>query len=647
MAFVLSQNQIAGVSTGQVRVLNSLQISDNYTADYATIWRTHGSVRTVTTFLARNIASLGVQVFDRVADQNRSRITDHPLAAMLGKPAPHTTAYTFWNALVHDVAIYDRYLAIKGKNGSLFRVPPHLWEPVKGHWLYPEQFKVRGSNGDHIFDAPDTFHILGYSPAGQFGGTSSLESLRLMLAEEHEAGLMRQQVWRNGARSLGYIKRPSGDWSQDAQERFTKGWQAQFTRDGTTPFGTPILADGMEWVNASQSAKDLQYIEARKLTREEVAAAYFIPPPMVGLLDHATFSNIKEQHKSLYQDTLGPWLEQLTQELEMQIVPDLQRNGERLYVEFNLEAKLRGSFEEQASQLQSSVGAPWMTPNEARAYNNLAAVEGGDSLVVPLNVVQGGQASPRDSGSQKHSAHPVLPASKSGAKAASDTTSDEAPQDADADALASLFKEFFAEQRTAVSKAWRSKSPTWWDGDGWDAELASRLLAESLNITPRVATATLEEMGEDPGGYSVERTRKWLEAFTDRVAKSVNATTMNAVVAALAAPSEDDDEDEDEEDIIDGVFDDAEENRSSTAGMTAATALVGFAVTESARQSRGSSALKRWNVNSSNPRASHASMDGEEVGIDDEFSNGLPWPGAFSSDADEVAGCNCSVTIVT
>src|SRR5690554_6984432 len=58
-------------------------------------------------------------------------------------------------------------------------------------------------------------------------------------------------------------------------------------------------------------------IEARKLTREEVAAAYYIPPPLVGILDHATFSNIREQHKQLYQDTLGPWRsEEHTSELQ-------------------------------------------------------------------------------------------------------------------------------------------------------------------------------------------------------------------------------------------------------------------------------------------------------------------------------------------
>ena len=50
--------------------------------------------------------------------------------------------------------------------------------------------------------------------------------------------------------------------------------------------------------------------------------------------------------------------------------------------------------------MQSATGGPWMTRNEARAMQNRPPLEGGDDLIVPLNVIAGGQASPNDSGSQ-------------------------------------------------------------------------------------------------------------------------------------------------------------------------------------------------------------------------------------------------------
>ena len=68
---------------------------------------------------------------------------------------------------------------------------------------------------------------------------------------------------------------------------------------------TPVLEDGMTLKPMGFNAKESE-LGARKLSREEVAAEYHVPLPMVGILDHATFSNIREQHKQLSQNCLGP-----------------------------------------------------------------------------------------------------------------------------------------------------------------------------------------------------------------------------------------------------------------------------------------------------------------------------------------------------
>lgn len=65
-----------------------------------------------------------------------------------------------------------------------------------------------------------------------------------------------------------------------------------------------------------------------------------------------------------------------------------------------------------------------------------------------------------------------------------------------------------------------------------------------------------------------------------------------------------------------------------------------FGAHEGARAS--GSRQKRWQVNSSNPRASHSALSGETVDISGVFSNGLRWPG-YPGDASEVANCQCSL----
>lgn len=404
MAFVASSGSVQSLSRPNYRAPQRIALSSTFSADYHQIWRTQGSVRMVVTFLARNIAQLGLPVYRRNGDADRERLQDHPLAMLLRQPNPWTTRYRFINSLVHDFAIHDVAYWLKtkvdGNTVGLVRLPPMLVTPKGENWLTPEEFEVAGSKSRKRYPADQVVYFRGYGGGDGIddAGVSPLEALRQTLREEWTGSEMREQIMRNGARASGYLERPAGapQWTPEAKERFRAQWRAQYVGDGGAEAGgTPILEDGMTFKDVSQTAKDLQYVEGRKLTREEVAAAYFIPPPMVGILDKASFSNITEQHKMLYQDCLGPWLVMIQDEIALQLVPDFEpSNPQNFYAEFNLREKLTGSFEERAASMQASIGAPWMTRNEGRALDNRPPIEGGDELVQPLNVTQNGDQNP-------------------------------------------------------------------------------------------------------------------------------------------------------------------------------------------------------------------------------------------------------------
>jgi HK97 family phage portal protein len=621
VAFVVSEGQIQNLFRPTPPPNYSLRIADDYTRDYAQIWRTQPSVRTCVSFLARNVASLGLHAFERVSDTDRVRLADHPAALLLDRPSPTTTRYRLIDRLVHDLGIYDTayWLKLKRSDGglALLRLNPKSVTPMGETGLEPSYYRLRGSKGYKDIQPDQLVHFRGYDPDGEFGAPP-IEALRQILAEEWEAGRMRSNTLRNGARISGYIERPENKpWSEAAREKFRKGWQSQYTGGGPQVGGTPILEDGMTFKQAAQTAEQLQYVEVRKLTREETASAYFIPPPMVGLLDHATFGNIEEQHKMLYQDTLGPWLSMIEQELKLQLLPDLPDSG-RVYVEFNLAEKLRGSFEEQAQAASTATGAPWMTRNEQRARFNLPRLEGGDELVTPLNVLVGGQASPRDSAP----------------KAAGVRTKDRPPATY-TEQTERVLAGFFKRQRAAVLSALGAKAPDWWDTDRWDRELADDLVKIAHLIADKIGPETAGRLGFDPDEYDVARTEAFLREVAKSRAGAINATTLDQLEKAIA--------DEDGDPAV--VFDNAETGRTSIAATTLVTTFAAFATAEAAWQLAPQQATKTWVVASGNPRPSHARMDGETVGIDETFSNGMNWPGDPAGGVDEVAGCTCGVDV--
>lgn len=369
------------------------------------LYRTQPAVRTVVDFIARNVAELGIDVFERVSDTNRRKVRDHPLARLLDDPFPGSkwTKYRLVSWTVHEMCIYDNAYWLKGRSDDglpgVMPIPNTLIMPLGENLMAPDKYRLLGTARQPELDPDQVVHFFGYNPGDPRSGLSPIETLRQTLGEEMAATRYREQMWRNGARVGGYITRPKDAprWSDQARSRFRRGWQDQYSGDAIDVGGTPVLEDGMTYHPSGITPRDAQYAESRQLTREEVCIAYHVNPAILGVVSGQSSNSVPEIRKQLYADSLGPWLEMFQQDIERQLLPDVDPGGAgRVYVEFNLRRKMQASFEEQAAAISASVGAPWMTRAEARALNNLPEVDGADDLIVPLNVTKGGLASPRD-----------------------------------------------------------------------------------------------------------------------------------------------------------------------------------------------------------------------------------------------------------
>lgn len=411
MPFVVSAGQVQLLQTGPPlsywgSIPSSIQVAPNRFMTYAEIWRAQPAVRTVVGFLARNIAQLGVDVFAKGPEDDRRKAADHPLTRLLHTPFAGSawTRYRLINWTVHEICIYDCAFWIKGRSPDgkpcLMPMPRRFVDPVGNNPLMPEQYRLTGGKGVRYLDPDQVVMFHGYNPEDLRLGVSSIESLRQILAEEYAAGQYREQMWRNGARTGGVIARPKDAprWSDKARERFVHDWRESYTGDGADAGGTPVLEDGMTYTGTGITPKDAQYVESRKLTREECAIAYYINPMILGITEGAALGGFQEIHAQLYQDTLGPWLAMMAQDIETQLLVDLDPTAAdgSVYVEFNIAEKMRGALKDQAASLSSSTGGPWMTRSEARAMFNLRHLDDADDLITPMNVTAGGLANPRD-----------------------------------------------------------------------------------------------------------------------------------------------------------------------------------------------------------------------------------------------------------
>ncbi|WEV68725.1 phage portal protein [Bifidobacterium sp. ESL0775] len=446
----------------------------------AELYKTQPHLRTVIGFLADNVAQIKLKEFQRVSDTDRQRVTDAPLINLLRQPNATMTGYELIRQLAADLALYDNayWLVYQNPGRDVERFASWEIRPIPPTWVVaksdgsafaPKTYRIHAPMGGQTQDVPASSMLVfhGWNPTDPVAGTSPIKALKDVLNEQIQAWSFRTQMWKRGGRIGMYVSRPKDapNWDETARERFKRGWK-DFQDKGARAGESPVLEDGMELKRVGFTAREEEFMEVTKLSLQTVAQVYHVPPTMVGDLDNANFSNTREFRKMLYSETLGPTLRMIEDRLNTFLAPMLGTDVDD-YLEFDVHSKLSGDFEEMASVLSTSVGAPWITPNEARATQNLPRIDGGDQLVVPLNVTQGGQASPQDGGKPK--------------RPATGTDSDEA-------------KQVIAAWKTRMEKSVRSKlgagiSPDDIDWKKWQDELQADLVVKA-NVNQYAAGIT-------------------------------------------------------------------------------------------------------------------------------------------------------------
>lgn len=642
-------------------------MSDDYgvsvaNLDAAQLYKTQPNLRAVISFLADNAAQIPIKVYERASDTDRPRVHDSPAALLLANPNPDMTAFEFKRWMYSDILLYERFLTllVRSRNtqsGWELRPIPAGWiQSYRGSSPFAPESIIVGVPGNSPIEIPKNMFVLfhGYDPTDPMRQYSRISALKESLHEQVESNRFRRQMWHRGGRFNSYLTRPKDvqPWSEGAFERFKTTWEASWAgSDAGEAGGIPILEDGMEIRTVQFNSRDAQWAESVKLSREDCAAVYHVNPAMIWPGSGQTYASAKDNARALYNDCLAPTLMQATDRINMAILPRIGESSTH-YAAYDITIKTEGTFEDKIKTLSSAVGAPFLSRNEARAKLDLPAIDGGDELITPLNVLTGGLASPHDTDSTGYNSALVENARLLlGLKSAgTDKTEEEPkerkasgkPESEDSKKLVEVYKSFFKRQsKSVLPKIGAGKE--WWDEERWNRELADDLFAEALGISIETARRIIKKLWDD-GDYDSDRTEAFIRKMCERRAEMVNQTTHEEISKALEAEENDDGMKATPE----GVFENAEKNRSESAGNAFACALCAWSLLEACRQNkrRGENVTKTWRTTSGNPRSSHAALDGETVQYDEPFSNGAQWPGDIDNlSVEEVAGCQCIIEI--
>lgn len=373
---------------------SSLELNRRWSS-YAEIYKQQLWVAVLVNKLARAKARLPLKVYERAA-QGRPEARDHPYAVLLRRPNRRWSPFFtwLWTSSTYDVYGESFLGKIRDRGGRPVQLVP--MHPVSMHADDERDGRVMWTfqNGRVRIDGipdEDLLHLRTYNPDSVIRGLSPLEPLRRSLENEDSARRAATSFWKNGARP-GVVLTHPGSLSQKAADRLKLRWNQ--IAAGADNYGTTVvLEEGMKPEVLTLSAEESQFIQSHKMHTEEACAIYDVPPPVVHILDNATYSNITEQMRSMYRDTMAPRLKSFEAELEAQLRSSVRPGrsepdfGDDVYAEYLLDEVLRGDFETRMEAKQKAINSGQMTPAEAREMENMPFIPGSDRLFINSTMI--------------------------------------------------------------------------------------------------------------------------------------------------------------------------------------------------------------------------------------------------------------------
>lgn len=224
-----------------------------------------------------------------------------------------------------------------GEVQSLYLLPPDKVTPipdaktfVKGYVV--ETVDANGRPQRKTLKPENVVWIMKPHPFDEYRAFTPLESVGMSVETDWLAKLYNRNFLLNDGRPGGMVVIKG-----DATEEDKAELQARF-RGGPAMAGrvTVIATEaGADFVDTAVTPRDAQYIETRKISKEEILMAFGVPESVLSNTSGRTYENADAEREIFWMETMMPHFELIMRPLDTLLGDDADEEGE-LYTGYDL-----------------------------------------------------------------------------------------------------------------------------------------------------------------------------------------------------------------------------------------------------------------------------------------------------------------------
>lgn len=389
-SFFSGVNQMQDITNLLVDGSNNIGIEE-YKDKSSQLMANVGWVYSANQVIADDCASVRLKLMHKMNDGDEEEVYSHEILDLLDDPNNVITAKQLWN-------LYYSYLNLTGeayilkldRNGkplddkkklpsALFPLPSHLCEFHVGENSWDESYVI--FNGER-YSINTILRDINPDPENIYNGMSIVRKASLTVDTDIQMKRWNNKLFKNGARP-GVVVEVPDQLKDDAFKRLKQQFDEQYRGAGNA-FNRVILEGGAKISPFMMTTQDLDFLESKRFTRDEILAMFKVSGSNLGITEDVNRANAEAQEYSYAKRCIKPRLEQFTDFINKRLLRPIYGNEYVLRFEDpvpeNLDMRLR--------EAEAGVNK-WLTIDEVREMYGMEALPNGegDKLYVPISNV--------------------------------------------------------------------------------------------------------------------------------------------------------------------------------------------------------------------------------------------------------------------
>jgi len=384
------------ISPNDRRLLEILGVDPE--TEYST--RGKAALREATVFacikiLAESVSKLPLKIYQEDGNGFKRQVTNDLATLLKLRPNPYMSASDFWRCVETQRNMHkgNAYVNIEfDDRGNVVGLWPIDQERVT---IYVDDtgyvapgvklwYEVETEDGLRRVMPDEMLHFKSMLTLDGIVGISPLDSLKGLIEGGASAQKFMNNFYKQGLQVKGIVQYV-GDLNEKAKKEFRERFESM-SSGLKNSHRIALMPVGYQYQPISLTMHDAQFFENNKMTVTQIASAFGIKLHQLNDLDRSTHTNMEQQEKQFYMDTMQPILTMYEQEMTYKLFTDRQLSR-GYYLKFNVDSILRGDLKARYEAYKIGIEGGFLKPNEARVKEEMPTDPAGDRLYANGNII--------------------------------------------------------------------------------------------------------------------------------------------------------------------------------------------------------------------------------------------------------------------